>query len=51
MSKELEIYRDAWDKLTKLLTILDKAECPALLPGDSLKIMAFLLTSSVQKDQ
>jgi len=49
MPNELEVYKIAWDKLTQLFAILDKVDCPALSPGDVLRIMAFFLTHSIEK--
>jgi len=51
MAVEAERYMDAWDKLMKLLTILDKADCPALPPGDVVRLMALFLCTSVQENQ
>jgi len=47
-NKELGVYKIAWDKLTKLLSILDKADCPALPPGDVLTLMVLFLCGSIE---
>lgn len=47
--EKLILYEIAWDKLTQLLSILDKAACPALAPGDVLRLMAFFLCGSVSE--
>lgn len=46
-NEQVVLYKIAWDKLTQLLSILDKADCPALSPGDVLRLMAFFLCGSV----
>jgi len=43
----MDRYKKAWTKLTEVLAILDKAGCPALEPGDILRLMAIILTSEV----